>query len=101
MSYRSLTIFNQKKKKKESIFSKKLILSWMNFTKELSLDRIRQELIRLEDSILFSLIERAQFAHNVVVYQPGQLGFNDGSDISFLDHMLQEIESVHGKCFLN
>jgi chorismate mutase len=40
----------------------------------LSLDRIRNVLIRLEDSILFQLIERAQFAHNARMYIPGAQG---------------------------
>ena len=61
----------------------------MNFTKELSLDRIRRELIRLEDSILFALIERAQFAVNPPAYSAE-------TDPSFLDAMLRDIECVHG-----
>ena len=62
----------------------------MNFTEDLSLDRIRRELIRLEDSILFALIERAQFAVNPSVYSSGS------SDDSFLNAMLRDIECVHG-----
>ena len=67
----------------------------MNFTEDLSLDRIRRELIRLEDSILFALIERAQFAVNPPVYSPGI-----SNDSSFLNAMLRDIECVHG-IFLN
>lgn len=37
----------------------------------LSLERIRSTLIRLEDTIIFGLIERAQFAHNPRIYAPG------------------------------
>ncbi len=63
----------------------------MNFTAGSSLDRIRSELIRLEDSIIFALIERAQFALNAPVYLP-----NSFFDQSFLDLMIDEIEAVHG-----
>jgi len=37
----------------------------------LSLANIRESLIRQEDTIIFSLIERAQFAVNSDVYKPG------------------------------
>lgn len=37
----------------------------------LTLDNIRSSLIRQEDSIIFNFLERAQFALNLVVYQPG------------------------------
>jgi hypothetical protein len=37
----------------------------------LTLPNIRSSLIRQEDSIIFTLIERAQFAQNPLVYQPG------------------------------
>ncbi|OBZ71219.1 putative chorismate mutase [Grifola frondosa] len=40
-------------------------------TDPLSLDRIRAILTRLEDTIIFSLIERAQFAHNPKAYRRG------------------------------
>lgn len=65
----------------------------------LCLDRIRNILIRLEDTIIFSLIERAQFAHNPRIYQRGafqeirSLGFEG----SWMEWFLREIESFHGK----
>ena len=37
----------------------------------LSLDHIRSVLTRLEDTIIFALIERAQFAHNPKIYIRG------------------------------
>jgi len=64
----------------------------------LSLDRIRSVLTRLEDTIIFSLIERAQFAHNPRIYQRGafkelkELGFSG----SWLDWFLKETEIFHG-----
>ena len=73
----------------------------LNFTTgedPLSLERIRSVLVRLEDTIIFSLIERAQFAHNPRIYQKGdfeelsELGFHG----SWLDWFLKETESFHG-----
>lgn len=64
----------------------------------LSLERIRSVLVRLEDTIIFDLIERAQFAHNQQMYIPGafselkELGFN----ASWLEWFLKEIETFHG-----
>ncbi|KAH6562605.1 hypothetical protein BASA60_011066 [Batrachochytrium salamandrivorans] len=64
----------------------------MNFTGEhIDLSRIRRELIRLEDSIIFALIERAQFASNDEIYQSKKFEFKD-FDGSFLDYFLHEIE---------
>ncbi|EIW59458.1 chorismate mutase [Trametes versicolor FP-101664 SS1] len=65
----------------------------------LSLDRIRAILTRLEDTIIFSLIERAQFAHNPKAYRRGE--FQELKDIGFngswLDWFLKETESFHSK----
>ncbi|KAF8627439.1 hypothetical protein AX17_006253 [Amanita inopinata Kibby_2008] len=65
----------------------------------LSLDRIRSVLTRLEDTIIFSLIERAQFAHNPRMYHRGvfkelvKLGFEG----SWLEWFLKETETFHAK----
>ncbi|KAI0789725.1 chorismate mutase [Abortiporus biennis] len=65
----------------------------------LDLARIRGILTRLEDTIIFGLIERAQFAHNPKLYQKGafeelkQLGFEG----SMLDWFLKETEAFHAK----
>ncbi|KAL1736604.1 chorismate mutase [Schizophyllum commune] len=65
----------------------------------LNLERIRSVLIRLEETIIFSVIERAQFAHNPKMYEPGAfaelraLGFEG----SWLEWFLHEIESFHAK----
>ncbi|KAL5519796.1 hypothetical protein ACEPAG_1456 [Sanghuangporus baumii] len=65
----------------------------------LSLERIRSMLIRLEDTIIFGLIERAQFAHNPRMYEAG--GVKELKDIGFegswLDWFLKETESFHAK----
>lgn len=39
----------------------------------LALDNVRSSLIRQEDSIIFALIERAQFARNAAVYDASAL----------------------------
>ncbi|KAF9221568.1 chorismate mutase [Gyrodon lividus] len=65
----------------------------------LSLERIRSILVRLEDTIIFDLIERAQFAHNPRIYiraafpELKQMGFEG----SWLDWFLKEIETFHAK----
>ncbi|KAF8324755.1 chorismate mutase [Cantharellus anzutake] len=65
----------------------------------LNLDNVRATLIRLEDSIIFALIERAQFALNPRVYEKGafqeliDLGFNG----TLLGWFLKETESFHAK----
>jgi chorismate mutase len=71
----------------------------------LSLDSIRSSLIRQEETIIFALIERAQFRKNAIVYRRG--GFGDlgtpiGSTpgdthekLSFLEYMLVGTEVLH------
>ncbi|KAI5480653.1 chorismate mutase [Pseudohyphozyma bogoriensis] len=76
----------------------------MNFleggTDPLDLENIRRTLIRLEDTIIFCLIERAQFAYNPRMYT--QEGFadvlhKDGFKGSWLDWLLKETETSHAK----
>ena len=67
----------------------------------LSLDSIRSTLIRQEETIIFAIIERAQFRQNDVVYEQGGFGdlgvplganpdyFKERSEpLSFLEYML-------------
>lgn len=65
----------------------------------LSLERIRQILVRLEDTIIFDLIERAQFAHNPRIYIRGS--FEELRDMEFdgswLEWFLKEIETFHAR----
>ncbi|EGN98216.1 hypothetical protein SERLA73DRAFT_91475 [Serpula lacrymans var. lacrymans S7.3] len=65
----------------------------------LSLDRIRSILVRLEDTIIFDLIERAQFAHNPKIYIRGAFSeLKDlGFDGSWLEWFLKETEVFHAK----
>lgn len=57
----------------------------------LSLANIRARLIRLEDTVLFHLIERVQFPLNSTIYQPGAIPIPD-SNLSFSDWVLREQE---------
>jgi chorismate mutase len=59
----------------------------------LDLAQIRFQLIRLEDTITFHLIERVQFALNQTIYKPGALQIPD-SNLSFLDWFLREQERL-------
>lgn len=73
--------------------------NYMTAGDPLSLDRIRSVLTRLEDTIIFGLIERAQFAHNPKIYQKG--AFDELKEIEFngswLEWFLQETEAFHGQ----
>ncbi|PHH55569.1 Chorismate mutase [Ceratocystis fimbriata CBS 114723] len=61
--------------------------------KALNLDQIRFQLIRLEDTITFHLIERVQFALNPNIYIPGAVEIPN-SDLSFMDWYLCEQERL-------
>lgn len=65
----------------------------------LSLNNIRQTLIRLEDTIIFGLIERAQFARNSAVYEePGvEVPGCSRPGCSLLEYILRETEQIHGR----
>ncbi|KAL7310032.1 chorismate mutase aro7 [Mucor circinelloides] len=63
-----------------------------------TLDRLRSTLIRLEDTIIFALIERAQFALNPCIYEKGALEFKGATgERSFLEYFFWETEKVHAK----
>ncbi|KAG0652639.1 Chorismate mutase [Hyphodiscus hymeniophilus] len=61
--------------------------------KALDLANIRFQLIRLEDTITFHLIERVQFPLNGTIYKPGALNIPN-SNLSFLDWTLCEREKL-------
>ncbi|KAL8640958.1 MAG: hypothetical protein Q9228_002180 [Teloschistes exilis] len=62
-------------------------------SKALNLDNIRYQLIRLEDTITFHLIERVQFPLNPTIYRAGGVKIPQ-SDLSLFDWMLREQESL-------
>ncbi|KAG5922137.1 hypothetical protein E4U42_005586 [Claviceps africana] len=59
----------------------------------LDLSRIRFQLIRLEDTIIFHLIERVQFPLNKTIYTPGALAIPN-SKLSFFDWYFFEQEKL-------
>lgn len=76
----------------------------------MSLDSIRSSLIRQEETIIFALIERAQYRHNPMVYEKGAMGSlgvppgskipsegddNENEILSFLEYMLTGTEALH------
>lgn len=67
----------------------------------LSLNNIRRSLILMEDTIIFGLIERAQYARNLPVYEPGAvpvpLWTHEGRQMSLLEYLVRETEQVHGR----
>ncbi|KAK6540491.1 chorismate mutase aro7 [Orbilia ellipsospora] len=62
--------------------------------KALDLNHIRYQLIRLEDTIVFALVERAQFPLNPTIYVPGALALPDFSG-SFLDWIFVQKERIY------
>lgn len=64
----------------------------------LSLPHIRYQLIRLEDSVLFYLIERAQFPLNPTIYKPGALPLpSPHESMSFSAFVLREQEKLQSQ----
>jgi chorismate mutase len=62
----------------------------------LSLHSIRHALARLEETIIFGLIERAQFRQNRIVYKPDGVGPELGGE-SLMGFILHESEKSHAK----
>lgn len=74
----------------------------MDFTKPetvLNLQNIRDELIKMEDSIIFKFIERSHFATCYGVYQIDNPNLTLGADFhgSFLDWALMHLEITHSQ----
>ncbi|ERN06541.1 chorismate mutase 3, chloroplastic [Amborella trichopoda] len=62
----------------------------------LTLDNIRHSLIRQEDSIIFSLLERAQYRYNAETYNPRAFSI-DGFQGSLVEYMVRETERLHAQ----
>ena len=73
------------------------------YKESLSLDKLRNALIRQEETIIFALIERGQFATNPIIYKsnPGEeFAVVDGTEpikSSFMEYFLLETEKVHAR----
>ncbi|KAI1170356.1 chorismate mutase [Nemania sp. FL0916] len=70
------------------------IIDLKDASKALDLSNIRFQLIRLEDTITFHLIERVQFPLNKSIYQPGAIDLGPDNDLSFMDWYLREQEKL-------
>lgn len=62
----------------------------------LTLKSIRHSLIRQEDSIIFSLLERAQYCYNADTYDHNAFSM-DGFCGSLVEYMLRETEKLHAQ----
>lgn len=65
-------------------------------SRSLTLDSIRLALIRQEDSIIFSLLERAQFSYNADTYDHDAFSM-DGFNGSLVEYMVLETERLHAQ----
>lgn len=63
----------------------------------LKLSDLRERLIRQEETIIFALIERAQFKRNPAIYTQGVFDLPDDCDGTFSQHLLFELEKVYAK----
>ena len=61
----------------------------------LLLSDLRERLIRQEETIIFAFIERAQFKLNPSIYIPGAFDIPGGSNASFSQFLLYELEKVY------
>lgn len=69
-----------------------------NSVSEFSLPAIRSALVRQEETIIFAIIERGQFAFNARVYERGNPDMKvEGQDPndSFFEHFLFQTEKLH------
>ncbi|KAJ7974355.1 Chorismate mutase [Quillaja saponaria] len=65
-------------------------------SEKLTLPGIRHSLIRQEESIIFGLLERAQYCYNADTYDPDALSM-DGFHGSLVEYMVKETEKLHAQ----
>ncbi|PIA62931.1 hypothetical protein AQUCO_00200742v1 [Aquilegia coerulea] len=65
-------------------------------SESLTLESIRHTLIRQEDSIIYSLLERSQYSYNGDAYDQNAFGM-DGFQGSLVEFMVRETEKLHAK----
>lgn len=65
-------------------------------SESLTLESIRHSLIRQEDSIIFSLLERAQYCYNADTYDRNVFPM-DGFHGSLVEFMVSETEKLHAR----
>ncbi|MCH87768.1 chorismate mutase chloroplastic-like, partial [Trifolium medium] len=65
-------------------------------SRSLTLDSIRHSLIRQEDSIIYSLLERAQYSYNAATYDNDAF-FSDSFPGSLVEYMVCQTEKLHSQ----
>lgn len=68
----------------------------VDVSENLTLDSIRRSLVQQEDSIIFSLLERAQYSYNADTYDPNAFSM-DGFPGSLVEYLVQETEKLHAQ----
>lgn len=68
----------------------------LDLSENLRLDFIRNSLIRQEDSIIFNLLERAQYCYNAPTYDAKAFNL-PGFSGSLIEFILRETEALHAK----
>lgn len=68
----------------------------MDESRSLTLDSIRSALIRQEDSIIFGLLERAQYCYNADTYDHDAF-FMEGFNGSLVEYMVLQTEQLHAQ----
>ena len=66
----------------------------MDASESYTLESVRHTLIRKEDSIIFSLLERAKYCYNADTYDPNAFS-RDGFHGSLVEFMVKETEKLH------
>ncbi|XP_022133510.1 chorismate mutase 1, chloroplastic [Momordica charantia] len=68
----------------------------VDISENLTLEAIRHSLISQEDSIIFSLLERAQYCYNGDTYDPNAFSM-DGFNGSLVEYLVKETEKLHAQ----
>lgn len=68
----------------------------MDESENLTLDNIRLSLIRQEDSIIRSILERSQYCYNADTYDRGAFSA-DGFQGSLVEFIVRETEKLHAQ----
>ncbi|CAH8384962.1 unnamed protein product [Eruca vesicaria subsp. sativa] len=66
-------------------------------SESLTLEGIRNSLIRQEDSIIFGLLERAKYCYNEDTYDPTAFDMDGGFKGSLVEYMVKGTEKLHAK----
>ncbi|WOL07788.1 hypothetical protein Cni_G16537 [Canna indica] len=65
-------------------------------SKILTLESVRQSLVRQEDTIIYGLLERTQYCYNAATYYQ-HTSYNDGFCGSLVEYMVRKTEKLHAQ----